>query len=431
MSRNLRFRLTVASFIAFLALSAAAAFAAKFPAARPLDVGLAADRLDRLGAVIEQYVDAGRVPGVVVLVVRDGKAAYLKAFGKLDLGRGTPMPVDGIFRIASQSKAVTSVAIMTLVEEGRINLGDPVSKFIPEFKETKVAVQAADKGAAGYSVVPARREITIRDLLTHTAGISYGDGPAADLYKAAGVQGWSFVAKDMPIGDCIRKLAGLPFDAQPGERWVYGFNTDILGYVVEVVSEMSLADYIAKRITGPLGMTDTHFFLPEAEVGRFASVYGAGKDGKLELVEDAMASPYVKGPRRCFSGGAGLLSTAEDYGRFLQMLANGGAIDGVRVLGPKTVEVMTANQVGDLYGTRGQGFGLGFSETNDLGKTGEMGSVGAFGWGGAYYTTYWVDPAERLVAVFMTQLLPAGGLDLQAKFKTLVYQSIIDSHERR
>ncbi|HVP91334.1 MAG TPA: serine hydrolase domain-containing protein [Terriglobales bacterium] len=431
MSRGFRSRLVVTAVSAFLSLSSGTAFAAKFPAARPQDVGLSAERLDRLGAAIEQYVDAGRVPGVVVLVVRDGKAAYFKAFGKLDLGRGTPMPTDGIFRIASQSKAVTSVAIMTLVEEGKIGLSDPVSKFIPEFRDTKVAVQASDKGAAGYSVVPARREITIRDLLTHTAGISYGDGPAADLYKAAGIQGWSFVAKDMPIGDCIRKLAGLPFDAQPGERWVYGFNTDILGYVVEVVSGMSLADYVAKRITGPLGMTDTHFYLPEAKLGRLASVYGAGKDGRLELVEDATSSAYVRGPRRCFSGGAGLLSTAEDYARFLQMLANGGALDGVRVLGPKTVEVMTANQVGDLYGTRGQGFGLGFWETNDLGRTGEMGSVGAFGWGGAYYTTYWVDPAERLVAVFMTQLLPAGGLDLQAKFKTLVYQSVVESRERR
>lgn len=406
-------------------------FAAKFQPAKPQEVGLSAERLDRIGGVMQQYADKGKVAGVVVLVVRDGKAAYFKAFGKLDLSRGTPTPPNGIFRIASQSKAVTSAAVMTLIEEGRINLGDPVSKFIPEFKETKVAVSAADKGTPSYSVVPAKREITIRDLLTHTAGISYGDGPASDLYKAAGVQGWFFADKDLPVGDCIKKLARLPFDAQPGEKWVYGFNTDILGYVVEVVSGMSLADYIKKRITDPLGMTDTHFFLPENKVGRFASVYRAGKDGKLELVEDALQSAYLKGPRLCYSGGAGLLSTAEDYARFLQMLENGGELDGVRILSPKTVEIMTVNQVGDLYDTRGQGFGLGFWVTNDLGKTGEMGSVGAFGWGGAYFTTYWVDPIERLVAVFMTQLLPAGGLDLQTKFKTLVYQSITDSYEKK
>jgi CubicO group peptidase (beta-lactamase class C family) len=320
---------------------------------------------------------------------------------------------------------------MTLVEEGRIGLGDPVSKFIPEFKDCKVAVQGADKGAQGYFVVPAKREITVRDLLTHTAGISYGDGPAADLYKAAGVQGWFFADKNVPIGDCIKKIARLPFDAQPGEKWVYGFNTDILGYLVEVVSGMSLADYIKTKITDPLGMTDTHFFLPEAKINRLASVYGAGKDGKLELIEDARENAYVRGPRLCFSGGAGLLSTAEDYARFLQMLGNGGELDGARILSPKTVEAMTANQVGDLYGTRGQGFSLGFWVTNDVGKTGELGSVGAFGWGGAYFTTYWVDPAERLVAVFMTQLLPSGGLDLQSKFKTLVYQSIVESYARR
>lgn len=419
-----------AAFLVLLLALVPALFAAKFQTAKPQEVGLSAERLDRLGGVVQQYVDQGKVAGVVVLVVRDGKAAYFKAFGKVDLGRGTPMPPNGIFRIASQSKAVTSAAVMTLIEEGRLNLGDPVSKFIPEFKETKVAVAGADKSAPGYSVVPAKREITVRDLLTHTAGISYGDGPASELYKAAGVQGWFFADKDVPIGDCIKKLAGLPFDAQPGEKWIYGFNTDILGYLVEVVSGMSLADYVKRRITDPLGMTDTHFFLPENKAGRLASVYGAGKEGKIELVEDALKSPYLKGPRLCYSGGAGLLATAEDYARFLQMLENGGELDGVRVLGPKTVEIMTTNQVGDLFGTRGQGFGLGFWVTNDLGKTGEMGSLGAFGWGGAYYTTYWVDPAEKLIAVFMTQLLPAGGLDLQTKFRTLVYQSIVESREK-
>ena len=403
----------------------------KFPQIRPEAVGMSPARLDRIGAVMQKYVDDGKVAGVVTLVVRNGAAAYFKAFGKLDLARGTPMPTDGIFRIASQSKAVTSVAVMALVEEGKLNLGDPVSKYIPEFKDSKVAVASADKKAPGYTIVPAKREITVRDLLTHTAGISYGDGPAADLYKAAGIQGWSFVTKTAPVGEWIKKLARLPFDAQPGEKWVYGFNTDILGYLVEVVSGLSLDDYIQKRIAGPLGLTDTHFYLPEKDAGRLASVYGVGKDGQLELVEDGLESPFLKGPRVCFSGGAGLLSTAEDYARFLQMLGNGGQIDGVRVLSPKSVEAMTANQVGDLYGTRGQGFGLGFWTTYDVGRTGELGSDGAFGWGGAYYTTYWVDPAEKLVAVFMTQLLPAGGLDLQTKYKTLVYQSIVDSYEKK
>ncbi len=426
-SRRLRFGAAALALFVF----AATAFAAKFTPVRPQDVGMSAERLDRLGRVMQEYADQGRVAGVVVLIVRDGKAAYFKPFGKLDTGKGSPMPADAIFRIASQSKAVTSVAIMTLVEDGRINLRDPVSKFIPEFKDTTVAVQAADKGAQGYSVVPAKRPITIRDLLTHTSGISYGDGPAADLYQAAGVQGWFFADKDMPIGDCIKKLARLPFDAQPGAEYIYGFNTDVLGYVVEVASGMSLADYIGKKITGPLGMTDTSFFLPEDKAGRFSPVYAAGKDGKAELVTDPRENAYVKGPRKCYSGGAGLLSTAEDYARFLQMMANGGELEGVRILSPKSVEIMTVNQVGTLFGDRGQGFGLGFSVVEDLGKTGEYGSPGVFGWGGAYFTTYWVDPVEKLVAVFMTQLLPAGGLDLQTKFKTMVYQSIVKSYERR
>jgi CubicO group peptidase (beta-lactamase class C family) len=319
---------------------------------------------------------------------------------------------------------------MTLFEEGRFLLDDPVSKYIPEFAETRVAVPAQEKGAAGYATVPAKRLITIRDLLTHTAGISYGDGPAREDYVKAGIYGWNLSAKDITIGDYIKKLAALPFDAQPGERFVYGYNTDILGCLVERVSGMSLAEYIEKRITGPLGMTDTHFFLPESKIGRFAPVYGADENGKLKLIEPSADNSYVKGPRKCYAGGAGLLATADNYARFLQMLLGGGELQGVRVLGPKSVELMTVNHAGSLYSGGSQGFGLGFWVTEKLGRTGLPGSVGAFGWGGAYYTTYWVDPVEKLVAVFMTQLLPAGAIDLQDKFKVMVYQSIIDSYGR-
>jgi CubicO group peptidase (beta-lactamase class C family) len=405
--------------------------AAAFPQARPAEVGLSAERLERLTAVTQEYVSAGRLPGAVILLVRDGKAAYFRSFGLLDPEKKTPMPTNAIFRIASQSKALTSVAVMMLMEEGKLLLGDRVSKYIPEFKETTVAVQPPEKGATGWSVVPAKRPITVRDLLTHTAGISYGYGPAQALYKEAGVQGWFFADKDEPIGDCVKRLAKLPFDAQPGEKWVYGFNIDILGYLVEVVSGQSLAAFIESRITGPLGMADTHFFLPESKLGKFTPVFGAGKDGALELVERPEKSSYFVGPRKCFSGGAGLLSTAEDYARFLQMLANGGELGGVRVLSPKSVELMTVNHVGRLYGD--QGFGLGFWVTEDLGKGSDPGSVGAFGWGGAYFTTYWVDPAEKLVCVFMTQLLPvpAAAADFQAKLKALVYQSIARSYARK
>ena len=425
MRLNKSFRFCVLAVIIALALPA---LAANLPTVRPELVGLSTERLARIGEVMQRYVDQGRLGGAVTLVARNGKVAYLQSFGKLDPNNGAVMPTDAIFRIASQTKAVTSVAVMILFEEGRLLLGDPVSKYIPEFKDTTVAVPETSKKGPGYKVVPARRSLTIRDLLTHTAGISYGDGPAKDLYRAAGLQGWFLADRNVPIGDLIKKLARLPFDAQPGEKFIYGYNTDILGYLVEVVSGMNLADFIKKKITEPLGMADTSFFLPEEKAGRLAAVYGTGKDGKAELIEDVREKAYVKGPRMCFAGGAGLLSTAEDYARFLLMLQSGGEWGGVHVLSPKSVELMTVDHVGQIYGD--QGFGLGFWVTKALGKNGDPGSVGAFGWGGAYHTTYWVDPAEKLVAVFMTQLLPATGSDAQGKFRALVYQSIVESYSR-
>ncbi len=406
------------------------ALAAKLPTARPELVGLSTERLARIGEVMQRYVDQGRLGGVVTLVARNGKVAYLQSFGKLDPKTGAAMPTDAVFRIASQTKAVTSVAVMILFEEGRLLLGDPVSKYIPEFKETTVAVPEKTKKGPGYRVVPAKRQITIRDLLTHTAGISYGDGPAQDLYKAAGLQGWFLADQSVPIGDLIRKLAKLPFDAQPGEKYVYGYNTDILGYLVEVVSGMSLADFIKAKIAEPLGMADTHFFLPEEKADRMTAVYGIGKDGQAGPVEDARENAYVKGPRTCYGGGAGLLSTAEDYARFLLMLQSGGEWGGVHILSPKSVELMTADHAGALYGSPGEGLGLGFWVIKELGESGDPRSVGAFGWGGAYHTDYWIDPVEKLVAVFMTQLLPAGESDAQAKFRALVYQSIVESYSR-
>ena len=220
----------------------------------------------------------------------------------------------------------------------------------------------------------------------------------------------------------------MPFDAQPGEKFIYGFNTDILGYVVEKASGMTLAEFIKARITDPLKMVDTHFYLPQEKVNRFTAVYESGADGRIKLVQKAADNDYVKGPRVSYSGGAGLLATAEDYARFLQMLLNGGELEGARILGPKTVQLMTVNHVGQLQNNGNTGFGLGFWVIEHVGKAGEPGSIGAFGWGGAYYTTYWVDPVEKLVAVFMTQLLPSK-IDLQPKFRAAVYQAIIESYQ--
>jgi len=424
-------RLLLLSFTLLVALAPLAQAEAP-PAAE--SVGVSSERLQRLRAGMQRYVDEGRVSGLVVYVTRGGRVVAHEAFGKSDVEAARPMAKDSIFRIASQTKALTSVAAMMLVEEGRIGLGDPVSRYIPAFEKTSVAI-APPAGAVAdtpVSAVPAKRAITIRDLLTHTAGIGYGTGVAAAQWKAAGIQGWYFADRKEPVAAVVERMAALPMDAQPGEKYVYGYNTDILGVVVEKVSGQSLAEFFQKRISGPLGMPDTQFYLPPAQKDRLTTVYGATKAGKIERApnEKQGQGDYVEGPRVAFAGGAGLLSTARDYGRFLQMMLNGGELDGVRLLSPKTVELMTVNHVGTLFSERGpsdagKGFGLGFDVVEDLGKTGSYGSEGAFGWGGAYHTNHWVDPHEKLVAVIMTQLLPATGSDLHGRFRTLVYQSIV------
>ncbi|MCG6926362.1 MAG: beta-lactamase family protein [Acidobacteria bacterium] len=397
-------------------------------AATPESVGLSSDRLERLRTVMQEYADQGRVAGVVTYVARNGRVAHLEAAGMADIEAGREMSTDSVFRIASQTKAVTSVAAMMLVEEGRIGLADPVARYLPAFEKTTVAVPG---DGSSVKVVPAARAITIHDLLTHTAGISYGEGPARDRWKAAGIQGWYFADRDEPVSAVVERMASLPMDAQPGERFVYGYNSDILGVVVEKVSGMTLAEFFAKRITGPLGLEDTMFYLPPAQKDRLAAVYAA-KDGGIVRATDPRLGQghYVEGPRVAFSGGAGLLSTARDYGRFLQALLDGGELGGVRLLSPKTIELMTVNHVGprlaEAWDDRhGMGFGLGFDVVVDLGEYARHGSLGAWGWGGAYHTTYWADPKEDLVALLMTQLLPAGDSDIQRTFRALVYQAIV------
>jgi CubicO group peptidase (beta-lactamase class C family) len=398
------------------------------PAPITASTGISVERLDRLSATLQQYVDQQRVAGLVTIVVRNGRTVHLEAFGKRDLESGTPMQADTIFRIASMSKAITSVATLMLLEEGKLLLGDPVSKFIPSFAKTTVIVAPPPGAVAGtpVSVVPAKRAITIRDLLTHTAGIGYGAGPAESLYKAANVHMWYFADKNEPIATTIDRLAALPFDAQPGERYVYGFNTDILGVVVEKASGMSLDEFFRTRIFQPLKMVDTHFYLPPEKRDRLATVYSL-RDGTLvRAPQEGMGQgAYVDGPRQSFSGGAGLLSTASDYARFLQMVVNGGELDGVRLLSPKTVELMSSSHTGTLFNEGRTGFGLGFEVVEHVGRSGEHGSVGLLSWGGAYHTDFWADPQEKLVAVLMTQLLPAAGSDLHGKFRALVYQSIV------
>lgn len=419
--------------LALLLVTAAPLVAQSLPkAASPEAVGMSSERLGRLTHVMKEAVDRKQVAGTVTLVLRNGQVAYLEAAGSRDVEAGAPMAPDTIFRIASMTKAVVSVGIMMLAEEGRLSINDPVSKFIPAFARTTVLGTTA---AGRVAVVPANRQITIRDLLTHTAGISYGMGALEPYYTRAGFTQWYFADRSEPMTTWIDKLATLPFDSQPGERWVYGYNTDILGNVIERISGQTLAQFIDERIAKPLKMVDTAFFLPPGKASRFAAVYAVGPGGTITRAEQFRPvdtvlphtgqGAYVEGPRVAFSGGAGLLSTAQDYARFMSMMLNGGEFDGVRLLSPTTVKLMTSNHVGTLYQNGALGWGLGFEVVEQVGRAPRYGAAGEFSWSGAYHTTYWADPAEQLVVVFMSQLLPAGPTNLTTRVRTLVNQAIV------
>ncbi len=398
-------------------------------APRPATIaGMSTARLERITPIMQGAVDSGTIAGAVVLVLRHGQVVYNRAFGWRDREARIPLRTDALFRIASQTKAITSVALMTLVEEGRVRLGDPVSKWLPGLGTVKVAV----KSDTGLALVKLKRAITIRDLLTHSAGISYGtDELVRSAYAAEGLgpkagYGWYTADKTEPICASMDRIGKLPIVAQPGEAFVYGYNTDILGCVVERVSGTSLADFFATRIFGPLGMKSTWFFPPAGEAGRLAVVYSRTDSGLVRAVPGPMGQgDYIDGPRVSYAGGAGLVASAGDYGRFLQMLANGGTLNGARVLGPRTIQLMTSDHLDSIYSTRGLGFGLGFEILEDPGKAAQFGNPGRFGWGGAYASNYWVDPKDGIVCVFMTQLLPNPGLDLPERLRPLIYQAVL------
>ena len=390
--------------------------------------GINAERLARIDGVLQSYVDKGELAGAVALVLQNGETVYETAVGFSDREAGRAMTTASLFRIASQTKALTSVVILSLLEEGKLNLNDPVSRFIPEWASTTVA-EVTDTDT-GMSIVPARRQITLRDLLTHTAGISYGtQSHIADLYAQKGLgpeagMGWYTADKEESVCSTMERLASLPFVAQPGEQWVYGYNTDVLGCVAERASGMPLDELIRSRITGPLRMQDTEFFLTAAQAERLVTVYSSDDSGKaMRAVEGAKGQGhYVDGPRRNFAGGAGLVSSARDYSRFLEMIRQGGELDGVRILAPRTIALMTSNQVGTLHSSTGLGFGLGFETTDRYGANG-MDSVGSFGWGGAYGSVYRVDPEAGLSILLMINQLP-NSTDIRVKFPTLVYQAL-------
>lgn len=402
------------------------------PAPAPSAAGFSAERLQRIDKVLQEYVDKGRMNGAVALIIRNGKIAYYKSVG-YDKDVNTPLKKDAIFRIASQTKAITSVAVMMLYEEGKFLLDDPISNYIPEFKKP-VVLDKFNKADSTYTTVPAKREITIRDLLTHTSGIGYaqiGSPEANAIYAKAGVVGGIGVDKII-LADKMKILGGLPLFHQPGEKFTYGLNTDVLGYLVEVVSGMSLDAFFHKRIFEPLGMKDTYFYLPKEKYNRLVMLYTEdtatkkvvpmaeriGINGEFFRDYPAMEGTY-------FSGGGGLSSTIYDYALFLQMLLNGGEYNGRRILSRNSVRMMTMNQIGDI--ARGANkFGLGFGITTEKGSAVLPTQEGTFEWGGMFATTYWVDPKEKLVGLLYRNVYPTRWGNLANLYKVLVYQAIND-----
>ena len=401
-------------------------------------VGMSKSRLARIGPALQAYVDSGKVAGVVAMVIRRGKVVALETDGWADLEARIPMRSNTIFRIASMSKAITSVGVMILIEDGRLLLTDPVSRYLPAFQNPKVLVSAGDPARGTKdSVVGATRPITIRDLLTHRAGIAYThDDEAANVgyYRKAGISDGIALGEGR-IADAADLIAAQPLAFQPGTRWMYGLNTDVLGRLIEVVSGRLLDQFLADRIFRPLHMDDTYFFVPDSKRDRVAVPYTIGPSGRLVPMDSiqrvgniVVGGKSTRGSRTYFSGGAGLYSTAPDYARFLQMLLNGGELAGSRILSPKTVELMTSDATGDLSPSPngpGIGFGLGFAVVKDLGLSGKYGSLGQYSWGGAYGSTFWVDPKEQLIGVMMIQLIPRPDVTIGDRFKTITYQAIV------
>ncbi|MEN6577837.1 MAG: serine hydrolase domain-containing protein [Phycisphaerales bacterium] len=400
--------------------------------ASPKSVGLSQDRLDRITAVMQKHVDDGLLAGAVAIVAREGKVAYFECVGMQDREKHVEMNPQTIFRIASMSKAITSVAAMMLYEEGKFQLKDPVSKFIPEFANVKVLASPGDASAQD-GLVPAKHPITIRHLLTHISGLTYQwDSRVGAKYAEAGITHGLIQDEDL-LADDMKKLAQMPLVHQPGEAFTYSLSTDVLGRVVEVASGMPFDEFLRKRIFEPLKMHDTGFRLPGDKVSRLAAVYAPDPNGGLMRLPDGILGegtmkatvtyPY-EGTHRYRSGGGGLCSTVPDYARFIQMMLNGGELDGVRLLSRKTVELMTTDHLGAL----GQdfGFGLGFGITRNLREAGESTSVGAYRWGGYWYTTFFIDPAEKMIGVCMAQISPSGKATLNDQFEALAHQAIID-----
>ncbi len=422
-------RRSIPVLLGFLVFSIVA-LAQDIPSAKPESVGLSPERLERIATKVQQDIDSKRIAGAVTLVVRHGKVAWFKAQGMADREAAKAMPTDAMFRICSMTKPITSVAVMMLYEEGKFLLDDPVSKYLPEFKNPRVLVKPPS--GEPYTI-PATKEITIRDLLRHTSGITYQwNGDLGPLYEKANVPS-GLLQYDGTIADGVKQLAAQPLLFNPGDRFEYSLGVDVLGRLVEVLSGKPLDEFFRTRIFEPLGMKDTYFFPPENKLNRLATAYTYYPDKGLNRFPDTpiregsfvySADYPSRGPKKLFSGGAGLVSTAMDYARFCQMMLDEGKIGSTRLLSRKSVELMTHDQLGRI--SSDMGFGLGFGIDGAKGPLQELGSVGSFDWGGFFYTTFSIDPKEQMIVIFMAQLHPTGDLTLDKQVHELAYQAIND-----
>lgn len=397
---------------------------------KAVDEGMSEERLALIGKMCQDAVKNGDIPGVVALIARNGKIVYHEAFGMADNQSRRALKPDDIFRIASQSKAVTSTAVMMLWEEGKFKLDDPIAKYIPEF-ENGYLLDSFEESDTTYTTKPADNPITIRHLLTHTSGVGYGviDGDARfkKIYHKAGVTDL-FTTEDITIGESVKKLAKLPLHHNPGEEYTYSEGLDVLGYFVEVISGMPFDKFLRERLFDPLGMDDTWFYLPKEKAGRLVSVQKT-ENGKWVRYPVTFYDPDypIKGARRFFSGGAGLSSTAKDYATFLQMYLNKGELNGVRILSRTTVQAIMGNQIGNLWEGSGKHYGLAFGVVDQTGQDmGGIGSIGTFDWGGYFNTQYFADPKEKIIGVLMKQTRGTTSDQTGWMFRQLVFQAVDD-----
>ena len=417
-------------YVACVLFLATIALAQEVPLAKPESVGLSSERLERIAATVQRNIDDKRIAGAVTLVSRRGKVVWFKPQGMMDREANKPMRADAMFRICSMTKPITSLAVMMLYEEGHFLLEDPVSKYLPEFKNPKVFVKPAN--GEPYSI-PATREITIRDLLRHTSGLTYHwNSDLGPLYVKANVA-HGLLPYDGTIEDNVKRLATVPLLFNPGDRWEYSLGVDVLGRLVEVVSGRPLDEFFRTRIFEPLGMKDTYFYPPDNKLDRLATAYTYYTDKGLNRFPDTPITegstsysadyPY-HGPKKLFSGGAGLVSTTADYQRFCQMMLDEGKVGNTRLISRKSVELMTHDQLGKIGPD--QGFGLGFGVDGVKAPLSELGTPGEFNWGGFFYTGFSIDPKEQMIVIFMAQLHPTGDLTLDRQIHELAYQAIND-----